>query len=132
LSRSRGKCKTIVRPKLLIIQNDAVHIAATNPDHRRATGLTFQGDEAEGFLHTGMNEQIRRAIQPRQLKRIAAIAPPRHRLAACLELLQLITLGTIPDYQEVILVRPAIRQEREAFEKRVRVLFHRQSTNVKK
>ena len=99
----------VVRPQLLIIQNDAVHIAATNPDHRRATGLTFQGDEAEGFLHTGMNEQIRRAIEPRQLKRIAAVAPPRHRPATCLELLQLITLGTIPDYQEVILVRPAVR-----------------------
>ncbi len=62
-----------------VAENDAVHVAAANADHRRPARLAFQRDQAEGLLHAGMHEQVRRPVEPRQFARVAAIRLPGDR-----------------------------------------------------
>ena len=74
------------RPEAQVAENDAVHVAAANPDDRRAARLAFQRHQAEGFLHAGMHEQIRRAVEPGEFGagrcNTAARSPPRFSFAA--------------------------------------------------
>src|SRR5207248_5759302 len=55
-------CCVFACPISLVVKNQVVHRAPTDPDHRRTTGLTFERDQPERFLHTRMNKKIGRAV----------------------------------------------------------------------
>src|SRR5947207_12570436 len=67
----------LARPGFLLMQNDLVHIAATNTDYRRPAGLTLERGEPESLLHARMNKKIGSAIIPRQIGRLGTITNPR-------------------------------------------------------
>src|SRR5207244_3204792 len=59
LNRLRKRFRLIFqRPIVLLMENQVIHRATTNADHRRAAGLTLQCDKAESFLHARMNKEI--------------------------------------------------------------------------
>jgi len=57
-----GGGRVFARPERLVALDDAVHVAAVNADDGRAAGLRFERDEAEGFLHARMNEEVGGAV----------------------------------------------------------------------
>ena len=79
-------------------QNKLVHVAAANPHHRRAAGLTFQRDQTKRFLHARMNKEIGRSIIRGELSGVGAILNPGDVFpaAAGLELSKLFRCGPSP------------------------------------
>ena len=61
------------RPEGLVAVDDAVHVAAVDADDRCAAGLRFERHEAEGFLHAGVDENVRGAVVRGELGGVGAV-----------------------------------------------------------
>src|SRR2546430_12374184 len=70
-------CRVFARPISLIVKNQVVHRAPTDPDHRRAQGLTFERDQPERFLHARMNKNVGSSIITSESAWFGAVSNPR-------------------------------------------------------
>src|SRR2546421_142330 len=81
LDRVRQRRRVVLlSPAFLVVQNDPVESRPTDPDDRGSAGLTFQCDQAECFLHSWMNKQIRGTIVAGQFQRVGTVIDPVHAL----------------------------------------------------
>src|ERR1700704_5705123 len=73
------RCRRIfARPRFLFVKDDPVHVTAANANDRRSAGLTFERDQAKGFLHARMNEEIGGAMVTCQIFGLSAVLEPRN------------------------------------------------------
>src|SRR5262249_4358342 len=111
------------------MENEVVHRAAANADHRRAAGLTFQSDQSESFLYTRVNKKISGPVIASQFFRLGAVSDPgnvRH-----LQFAQLNSLRAIADHQQMKIVRSSPLQNLERAKQSRSVLLLGEPSDVK-
>ena len=72
----QGWCGIFRGPLQLVGEDDAVHVTAADADDGCATRLALEGDEAEGFLHAGVDEKIGAAVEACELASVALVGEP--------------------------------------------------------
>src|SRR6266496_6749817 len=120
-----------MRPIALLMENEVVHRAAANADHRRAAGLTFQSDQSESFLYARVNKKISGPVIASQFFRLGAVSDPGNVLASRLQFAQLISLRAIADHQQMKIVRSSPLQNLERAKQSRGVLLLGEPSDVK-
>ena len=124
--------RVFARPRFLFVKNDPVHVTAANADHRRAASLTLERNQTERLLHSRMNEEIGRAIVTREIGRVRAVLNPGNAAGAFPQLFKLSALRSIADHEQMKIAGASRLQQIETLEKRLGVLFVRQTSDVEK
>ena len=114
----------------LAAENDPIHVAAANANHRRAAGLALERGQTERLLHARMNEQIGRAIKRASSSESVQYCRQVTMPDAFLQSAQLRALQAVADHQQVIALRIALGEQREGGEQSLRVLFLGQPPDV--
>ena len=126
----QGFGRLLLRPRFLIVQNNPIHVAAANANHRSPAGLTFQSDKAKSFLRPWMYEQIGRAIIAGEISRVGAIPHPGDIWAARLQLGEIATLWSVANDQEMKIPGRVPVQLGKGSEKQTGIFFLRQPADV--
>src|SRR5207302_6827264 len=126
----KGFGRLLLRPRFLIVQNNPVHVAAANADHRSPASLTFQCDKAKGFLRPRMYEQIGRAIIAGEISRVGAIPHPGYIWTTRLQLGEIATLWSVANDQEMKISGRVPVQLGKGTEEQTGIFFLRQPADV--
>src|SRR5215469_5751437 len=115
----------------LVGENDSIHVASPNSDHRRSTRLTLQSNQTKGLLDSRVNKQVGCAIDFGELQLIRAIAEPGQGSGRVLNLGHLIAVMAVSNHEQVKSPRRFSMEQIERLEKRFHVFLRREPADVK-
>src|SRR4030095_14585477 len=122
----------LLRPRLLVVANNAIHVTPANSYNRCAARLTLQRHKSKRFLNAWMNEKISGAVVTSEIRTARAVRKPRNVPDAPLQFLHFVPQRPVTNYQQVKFVLAPLLQQLECSEQCFCVFFSGQSPRVEK